>query len=85
MRFIDSSKVDVQQSAEGRDDNNVSSKLYHDVSASYDWNSLRFSAGVNNLFDTAPPFSRETVRGDKRGVLFDNIGRYFFLGLTARL
>ncbi|MBL8265361.1 TonB-dependent receptor [Steroidobacter sp.] len=85
MRFIDSSKVDVQQSAEGRDDNNVSSKLYHDLSASYDWNSLRFSAGVNNLFDTAPPFSRETVRGDKRGVLFDNIGRYFFLGLTARL
>lgn len=84
MRFIDGSKVDVQQSAEGRDDNEVDSRLYHDLTASYRWNdSLRLSAGVNNAFDEEPPFSRETVRGDKRGVLFDNIGRYFFVGLTT--
>lgn len=84
LRFIDSSKVDVQQSAEGRDDNDVSSRIYHDLSMSYDWNdALRVNLGVNNAFDTAPPFSRETVRGDKRGVLFDNVGRYFFVGLTA--
>jgi outer membrane receptor protein involved in Fe transport len=86
VRYIGDSKVDVQQSAEGRDDNEVDSRIYNDISMDFALNdSIDLLAGVNNLFDEAPPFSRETVRGDKRGVLFDNLGRYFFVGVTAKL
>lgn len=85
IRYIGKSKVDVQQSAEGRDDNKVADRLYNDLSVTFAAaDDLNVYAGVNNVFDTDPPFSRETVRGDKRGVLFDNIGRYFFLGATSR-
>ena len=85
IRYIGKTKVDVQQSAEGRDDNNVSRRIYNDLSLTWAAsNGLNLYGGINNVFDVKPPFSRETVRGDKRGVLFDNIGRYAFVGATSR-
>ena len=82
LRYIAGSKVDVQQTAEGRDDNVVSSRLYNDIAMSFALNrAINLTAGVNNLLDVEPPFSQQTVRGDKRGVLFDNLGRYFFAGV----
>ena len=84
VRYIDSSKVDVQLSDEGRSDNKVSSKLYNDIYAALEvTDRMNFYAGVNNLFDVDPPFSRETYQGSARGALFDNIGRYLYVGVNA--
>ena len=84
VRYISHTNVNVQASDEARSDNEVSSRIYNDLYASFDVNdSLRFYGGVNNLFDVDPPFSRETFQGTGRGALFDNIGRYFFLGASA--
>ena len=41
-------------------------------------------AGVNNLLDVDPPFSAITFQGTGRGALYDNIGRYFFVGANAK-
>lgn len=85
LRFISKSKVDVEATPEGRDDNNVSARLYNDVYASYDvTDDLRFYAGVNNVFDVDPPFSAVTFQGTGRGALYDNIGRYFFVGANVK-
>jgi outer membrane receptor protein involved in Fe transport len=44
---------------------------------------FRLYGGVNNLFDVDPPFSAVTFQGTGRGALFDNIGRYLFVGVNT--
>ncbi|WP_292959844.1 TonB-dependent receptor [Novosphingobium sp. UBA1939] len=84
VRFISATKVDSQATAEGRSDNNVSSRLYNDLYASVAVNDrFRLYGGVNNLFDVDPPFSAVTFQGTGRGALFDNIGRYLFVGVNT--
>ena len=81
MRYISKAKVDVEASAESRDDNNVSDRFYNDVYAAYQATErFRLYAGINNVFDVAPPFSAVTFQGTGRGALYDNIGRYLFVG-----
>ncbi|MDB5454338.1 MAG: TonB-dependent receptor, partial [Caulobacteraceae bacterium] len=85
IRYISSTKVDAMATAEGRSDNKVSARVYNDLFASYALSEgTRVYAGVNNLFDQDPPFSAVTFQGTGRGALFDNIGRYFFVGADAR-
>lgn len=85
VRYIGPSKVDVQVSNEARSDNIVNSKIYNDLFASIDVSkAFQLYSGVNNLFDTDPPFSRETFQGTGRGALFDNMGRYFYVGVNAK-
>lgn len=85
VRFIDKTKVNALASSEGRSDNNVKSRIYNDLYASLAVTpDVKFYGGVNNLFDTDPPFSALTFQGTGRGALFDNIGRYFFVGATAQ-
>ena len=84
VRFISATKVDSQATTEGRSDNNVSSRLYNDLYASVAVNDrFRLYGGVNNLFDVDPPFSAVTFQGTGRGALFDNIGRYLFVGVNT--
>lgn len=86
LRYISSSKVDPMASAEARNDNNVASRLYNDIYANLEVNDrMKLYVGINNLFDVSPPFSRETFQGTGRGSLFDNIGRYFYLGFKTSL
>jgi outer membrane receptor protein involved in Fe transport len=40
---------------------------------------FQFYVGVDNVFDTQPPFG---LQGNEGGVPFDNIGRYFYAGAT---
>ncbi|WP_416571935.1 TonB-dependent receptor [Niveispirillum sp. KHB5.9] len=56
------------------------SVFYHDLSATYAWNGLDLSAGVENVFDKDPPY---VVGGAQINTLtsagYDLIGRYFYL------
>lgn len=84
LRFISATKVDSQASAEFRNDNDVASRFYNDLYANVDISQkVRLYAGINNLLDETPPFSAVTFQGTGRGALYDNIGRYFFVGVNA--
>lgn len=79
-RYLSSTTADLNVGREYRSDNDVASRLYNDVYATYAANSgVRIGAGVNNVFDVHPPFSADTYTGTFNGSFFDNIGRYFFL------
>ena len=84
-RFIGSSALDRQVSDEAFDINEVDAFIYTDVRFNYVFNE-RYSldAIVNNVLDTEPPFSGQTVEGTGRGSLYDNIGRFYQLQFTAR-
>ena len=93
-RFVGSSKADVQALPEDRDLNNASSKIYNDLVFGYELNeNYQFSLGINNLFNVTPPRLFETHtggggaglgQGEGGGGLYDNIGRYIFLGASAK-
>ena len=84
-RFIGSSALDRQVSDEAFDINEVDAFIYTDVRFNYVFNE-RYSldAIVNNVLDTEPPFSGQTVEGTGRGSLYDNIGRFYQLQFTVR-
>lgn len=48
-----------------------------DATVSYKWRNYTARAGVNNVFDVAPPFPSTNVQ-------YDLIGRYYFVGLNAK-
>lgn len=85
VRYISATKADMQAGVEGRDDNDVKSRLYNDLYASVEVaRNFRLYAGINNLFDVDPPFGALTYQGTGRGALYDNIGRYFFIGVNTK-
>ncbi|RMB08065.1 TonB-dependent receptor-like protein [Eilatimonas milleporae] len=84
-RFIGASKLDRQVTDEAFDINEVDPFIYTDLRFQYAFDDrYTLDAIINNVFDTDPPFSDETVDGTGRGGLYDNIGRFFQLQLTAR-
>jgi iron complex outermembrane recepter protein len=58
----------------------VPSVIYHDVEASYDWSGIVIRAGVNNLSDRDPPFSRG--EGNTNEPTYRLLGRTYFLQLS---
>lgn len=71
-------------SDEAYDDNTVPSTWYNDFSLSKDINeAFSITAGINNAFDVEPPYMPGTYNGG--GGIYDTVGRYFFVSLTARL
>lgn len=86
IRFVGPSDIDVQRTDEYYGGIRVDERFYHDVSVSYEFdNDLTLQAGVNNLFDEAPPVTPSTYTGAFDGSLFDNIGRFFFVGFSLGL
>lgn len=61
------------------------SVFYHDLSATYSWQGLDLSAGVENIFDKDPPY---VVGGAQINTLtsagYDLIGRFFYMKASYR-
>jgi iron complex outermembrane receptor protein len=64
--------------------NDYGSVMYNDISARY-WFGEHFelSAGINNVFDEEPPIAGKFYTHAARGG-FDQIGRYYWIGLKFR-
>jgi outer membrane receptor protein involved in Fe transport len=70
------------QDADRQDFLRTSDVFYHAIRASYDINEkFNVYAGVDNLFDRLPPFGL-TGTGGGSGI-FDNRGRFFYIGVNA--
>lgn len=84
IRYIGKSEVDVTYAPLFSNDNDVASRTYLDLFASYMLTSkVKLSVGMNNAFDTAPPQTATTYTGTS--TLFDVVGRYFFAQVSAKL
>jgi iron complex outermembrane receptor protein len=84
IRYIGKSKVDVTYDPLFTNDNNVASRTYLDLFASFTLGSkVKLSVGMNNVFDTAPPQTATTYTGVS--TLYDLVGRYFFVQASAKL
>jgi iron complex outermembrane recepter protein len=58
---------------------------YFDLSGSYNIDeNLTFTAGVNNLFDRAPPVEPKSSYGNTWPATYDAFGQTFFINLTAK-
>ena len=86
VRYIAASKVDIDDSLLFDNDNNVASRTYNDVYATYVFAKpqVQLSFGINNLFNVAPPLNASTYEGTGAGALYDNIGRYFFMRVAVK-
>lgn len=93
-RFIGESEIDAQATPEQYDNNIVDARVYTDLNVRYDINeNLSAFVGVNNLFDILPPNTPATYFGGQNfsvgdagaGALYDNIGRFFKIGVRAKL
>jgi outer membrane receptor protein involved in Fe transport len=83
VRYVGSAKIDAQASDEFYSPSGVPSVFYHNLVVGYDLPSeLRLSAGINNVFDKNPPSTQNTYAGAFEGSLYENIGRYYFLGAS---
>ncbi|UJF20422.1 TonB-dependent receptor [Shewanella sp. OMA3-2] len=63
----------------------VDSIVYHDLSGSYDvTNTVRMSAGVNNIFDEEPPYFTGNNDSNTDPYTYDVLGRYFFVRANVK-
>ncbi|RME67124.1 MAG: TonB-dependent receptor [Alphaproteobacteria bacterium] len=87
-RFISSQKLDLGESPEFREPNSTGSEWYSNVHLRYAVaNEADVYVGVDNLFDNAPPpLARvpETRSFGTDAVVFDQIGRFVYGGLTVK-
>jgi iron complex outermembrane recepter protein len=58
----------------------VAAVLYHDVEAAYDWSGIAIRAGINNLSDRDPPYSRG--EGNTNEPTYRLLGRTYFLQVS---
>ncbi|GEM_PF-346732 len=78
-RFVSATHYAVGQTItdESYNNNNIPAMLYNDFSVGYSvTDTIRVMAGVENLFDTAPPMFPNVIYGG--GGMYDTMGRYFF-------
>lgn len=82
-RFVGSAMHDENAATdEVYEDNSVPSRMYNDVSVSYDFQEkYRLTFGVNNVFDVEPPYMPGTYLGASGR--YDVIGRYLFVSARA--
>jgi iron complex outermembrane receptor protein len=63
-------------------DAKVESMFYIDLVGTYEWNFLRITAGVNNVFDDDPPYFHSAFNANTEPGMYDVIGRRFFTSVT---
>ena len=84
LRYVDAADFDVQGSNEATDVLGVSSEVFTDVRTSYELGeNYSVFLGINNVLDNNPPRASGTTQGLNNASLYDNIGRYYFVGATA--
>jgi iron complex outermembrane receptor protein len=72
-----------------RTDARLGSRSYFDLSGSYTWNGVTGRLGVNNILDKDPPLVGQSSipavlgNGNTFPQVYDALGRYLFLALTA--
>ena len=91
VRYIGSAEFDASWGPEelSNSDNNISGQAYVDLSGRYTFegnSSYEIFAGVKNLLDNDPPITPRPVANNVQTntVIYDVIGRYFYLGLRAK-
>lgn len=62
----------------------VDAYWYHNVRAAYSFDRYVISGGVRNLFDKQAPRLSSPIEGNTDPNTYDVIGRYFFVGLSAK-
>ncbi|OCQ22700.1 TonB-dependent receptor [Pseudoalteromonas luteoviolacea] len=63
----------------------VPSIVYHDLSGSYFVNdSMKFTAGINNLFDKQPPYYTGNNDSNTDPYTYDTLGRYVYAGMNIK-
>ncbi|MET0499311.1 MAG: TonB-dependent receptor [Steroidobacteraceae bacterium] len=87
---IDASSSDPSLSgAIRRSDAKLGSRSYFDLAGSYTWNGVTGRLGVNNVLDKDPPLvGQQSIpsvvgNGNTFPQVYDALGRYVFVGLTA--
>ena len=62
----------------------VDAYWYHNVRAAYSFDRYTISGGVRNLFDKQAPRLSSPIEGNTDPNTYDVIGRYFFMGVSAK-
>ncbi len=62
----------------------VDAYWYHNVRAAYSFDRYTVSGGVRNLFDKQAPRLSSPIEGNTDPNTYDVIGRYFFMGVSAK-
>ncbi|MDT8318995.1 MAG: TonB-dependent receptor [Xanthomonadales bacterium] len=87
-RFISSQRLDLGESPEFRSPNSTGDEWYTDLQVRYGLvENTEIYVGVDNLFDNAPPpLARvpETRSFGTDAVVFEQIGRFLYAGLTMQ-
>lgn len=83
-RFVSSGKLDASaQSREAYDDNHIPPVVYNDLSVRAAVSAkMEIGGGVNNLFDTPPPYMYSIY---KNGTRYDNVRRYFYVRTKIKM
>jgi outer membrane receptor protein involved in Fe transport len=84
VRYLGSAELDAQDDPiETTDPQGFGAQLYHDIQVRYE-TSHHFTlfAGVNNLFDKQPPRGSR-VFSDRAAALYEQIGSYYYAGVSA--
>ncbi len=64
----------------------ISSRLYHDLFATYEWRSgVRLNVGVENILDTRPPFVNTSYSANTDASIYALLGRTYRVSLGYRL
>ncbi|MEX0824475.1 MAG: TonB-dependent receptor [Woeseia sp.] len=86
-RFFGEQDFDLVESAEVRDPSSTGTVVYTDVQVRYDWtDKTEFYAGINNLLDEEPPdlaLVPETRAFSDDAIVYDQLGRYFYVGIRT--
>lgn len=92
MRYIGDGVADNSPSFQGEPLNDVNAESYHDLNLRYTMEgdtTYEFYMGINNVLDNGAPYiptpsdNADTGTGTAAGV-YDAIGQYWYLGMTAR-
>ncbi|WP_334022291.1 TonB-dependent receptor domain-containing protein [Alteromonas sp. S015] len=82
VRFIGEAS-DRLASASSAADVTAEQTIYHDIAATYQWENVTFSAGINNIADEAPPYFHSAFNANTEPGTYDVIGRRFFSSVSV--
>ncbi|WP_445363282.1 TonB-dependent receptor [Microbulbifer sp. ANSA003] len=86
MHYVDNLKETFTNLDGTTENRSISSWSSHDIQIAYASNSrLRFSFGINNLFDRSPPFASTAESNNHDYLTYDLTGRFFYGSFSLSL